>query len=285
MELNGIYKNKIRKIKNIVLALFFIVFFSGCSILPGMQNLNASNMPRKEIPELVNVRPIIIPITPTLIATKAVPPYIYHIYPQDVLSIVVWQHPEFIPPAQITATLGTQSSQAAGQTGYLVNHNGFIYFPLVGYVHVAGETVDQIRVKLTKRLREYVRNPQVMVRVADYRSKKIYMFGEVMKPGLLPLNDQPMSITDAILLAGSFDPNAADTRHIYVIRGNFLRPRIYWLDAKTPYGLLLAEKFELQPDDIIYVSSAVVARWNRFLNQLLPTLQTLYFTKALIDWN
>lgn len=277
MEINGINR------KILILIAMMSFSLSGCTILPGMQNLNSSSIPKYRMKPTVITEPVIIPITPTLLATDPPPPYIYRIAPQDVLSIIVWQHPEFNPPIQQTSTVGSQSSQAAGVSGYLVNHAGSIFFPLVGNIEVAGKTVEQVRVELSHYLKTYVRNPQVMVRVADYRSKKVYVFGEVMRPGLLPLNDQPMTITDALTLTGSLDPNAADPRHIYIIRGDFIRPKIYWLEANSPEKLLLAEHFHLQPSDVIYVSSAIVTRWNRFLNQLLPTLQTIWYTKTITN--
>jgi polysaccharide biosynthesis/export protein len=68
---------------------------------------------------------------------------------------------------------------------------------------------------------------------------------------------------------------------VYVIRGNLTHPTIYWLDAKTPDALLLAEHFNLQSGDVLYVSSAVATRWNRVLNQLLPALQTVWYVRSI----
>lgn len=164
-----------------------------------------------------------------------------------------------------------------------MNSQGNIYFPLLGYVKVANKTVDTIRFDITQRLKEYVKNPQVEVRVADYRGQKVYVLGEVAKPGLVPINDQPVTITDALTLAGSIDPNSSDPAHIYVIRGDLTHPKIYWLDARKPDALLLAEHFSLQPHDVLYVSTAMATRWNRVLNQLLPTLQTVWYTKTITN--
>jgi polysaccharide export outer membrane protein len=150
----------------------------------------------------------------------------------------------------------------------------------VGYLHVAQKSTEEIHTLLTRRLSLYVPRPQVFVRVADFRSKKIYVMGEVLKAGFIPLNDQPLSITNALNMTGSLDPNSSDPRHIYVIRGNFLRPEIYWLNASMPTALLLGEQFQLQDNDVLVVSTATVTRWNRFLNQLLPSLQTVWYTKA-----
>lgn len=259
------------------LLVCLIFCMCSCGTFPGMSNIEASARDKSIVVPHIRVTPVVIPITEGLIKQSLAPRYIYHVEPHDILSITVWRHTEFNPPPQFVALSGTIASQASGQPGYLIDHNGYIFFPLVGNIHVAGKTVGQVRELLTKRLSKYIVNPQISVRVADFRSKKIYILGEIMRPGLLPLNDQVMSITDAITLAGSFNIKSADTRHIYVIRGNYLQPRIYWLDARTPDALILGERFQLQPNDIVYVSTALVTRWNRFIDQLLPTLNQIIF--------
>lgn len=265
-------------------AISTTVALCSCSIMPGMQNLDTAQMRKFVVPERVEVHPTLIPITPSLIADQRVSTYFYRVAPADVLHINVWEHPEFnlidtLP--NVTTAPGVHG--AAGQVGYLVNSSGRIYFPLIGYVDVAEKTVDQIRADITVRLKKYVPNPQISVRVADFRGQKIYVLGEVSKTGFLPINDQQLTIADALALSGWIDPAAADPRYIYVIRGNFTCPQIFWLDAKTPDRLLLAERFSLQPRDILYVSSAPATRWNRVLNQLLPTVQTVWFTKSIVQ--
>lgn len=258
------------------------VVLCSCGIMPGMDNLNTTSMRKYVACERIEVHPTLIPITPSLIADQRVSTYFYHVAPADVLHLTVWQHPEFLvemPTISATAP-GLQGS--AGQQGYLVNAKGDIYFPLVGYIHVADKTVDQIRADITNSLKKYVPNPQVNVRVADFRGQKVYVLGEVNKTGFLPITDQQLTIADALALSGWMNPETADPRFIYVIRGNYTQPQIFWLDAKTPDRLLLAERFSLQPRDILYVSSAPATRWNRVLNQLLPTIQTIWYTQAVV---
>ncbi len=262
--------------------LILIGLLSGCNALPGMQNLNTDNIPVKKEPAL-RIEPTLIPITAASLLSDPSRPYRYRIGPQDVLSVSVWNHPEF-NPQQTQTTPGTPTTdQTAGATGYLVDAEGNIYLPLIGNVHVAGKTIAELRPIITKRLSTYIRSPQLFLRVVDFRSRKVYVMGEVLKPGFLPLNDQPLSITAAVNMAGSLDPNASDPRHIYVIRGNYARPEIYWLNVSSPAALLLGEHFQLQDNDIVVVSTATVTRWNRFLNQLLPTLQTIWYTKAITN--
>jgi len=229
--------------------------------------------------------PKLVPITSALIKHMPSAMHVYRIAPADVLDIAVWQHPELSLPEKNSGGSENLPSRhgAAGREGYLVNANGDIYFPLVKNIHVYGKTVDQIRTEIAARLRRYIKNPEVTVRVADFRSRKVYVLGEVKNPRIIPVNDQPLSITDAILMAGGMDTSAADPEHVYVIRGRPDQPDVFWLNARTPDALLLAEQFRLKPGDVLFVSSAPAARWNRIINQLLPTIQTIWYTKAIID--
>lgn len=267
------------------LFIFFIVL-TGCNVMPGMQNPDLSEM-HKISGDKIRPQVTLIPITPTLIKDQHLSTYFYHIAPADILTITIWQHPELsLQEFHSNQNGGLPSQQGApGQDGFLVNPAGQIYFPLIGNVLVAGKTVDTVRREMTQKLRKYIINPSLNVRVADFRGRKVYIVGEVKKPGFIPLNDQALSITDAIVLSGGLDSSAADPTHIYVIRGTIDRPLIYWLNAKTPEALLLAEHFYLLPNDILFISSAAATRWNRVLNQLLPTIQTVWYTKAIVDTN
>jgi len=62
-----------------------------------------------------------------------------------------------------------------------------------------------------------------------------------------------------------------------------LLPLVYRLDMTQVDALMLMTKFELLPKDVVYVQVAASARFNRLLDQITPTLQTLFFTKALVD--
>jgi polysaccharide export outer membrane protein len=261
------------------------VMLCGCgvNIMPGMQNLNTSAMRKQVAPQKIHVQPTVIPITPTLIADQHVRMYNYRVAPSDVLYISVWEHPEFqMVTQQGTATTpGMQGS--AGQSGFLVNAHGRIYFPLVGYLSVENKTVDHVRNEITQHLKKYVPNPQVNVRVSDFRGRKVYVLGEVVKTGFLPITDQNLTIADALAQSGWIDSKTADPSNIFVIRGDFRRPEIFWLDAQTPDKLLLAEGFSLKPKDILYVSAAPMAQFNRVLDQLLPVVQTVWFTQSVVQ--
>ena len=78
-----------------------------------------------------------------------------------------------------------------------------------------------------------------------------------------------------------FNETTVNPSRIYVIRGEYDKPKIYRLDASSPDALLLATQFPLKPKDVVYVASTDIARWNRIIQQILPTIQTLWQTKVL----
>lgn len=118
----------------------------------------------------------------------------------DVLSVVVWDHPELSSPVR-------QDGDGEA-TGYLVSEDGTMFFPYVGNVEVAGKTLNQIRAELTRLLAAEIQSPQLDVSVLDYRSKSVFIAGEVGNPGLQAITDRPLTILDAINNAGGFNEQA-----------------------------------------------------------------------------
>lgn len=269
-----------------IVTFLITVSLTGCFVAPGMR-IHAPALPKGSVtPDL---EPQFIRIDSTLVNQMAgnFVKYSYKVGLHDILNVFVWEHPEFIGPLGQTPTeqgVNSALTPSLSPSGYLVNPEGNIFFPLVGAVFVQGKTAEEIRATLTTALRQYVHNPQVDVRVTAFRSKKVYVMGEIQRPGLQPLTDAPMSIMDAIHFSGGLLADTADPAHIFVIRrGQNARPNIYWLNAKLPNALLLGEHFYLLPEDVVFVSTAGVARWNRAINQILPTVQAFWFTKNLIN--
>jgi len=319
------------------------------------------------------------PVAKALMPAASQTAYEYRVGPQDVLQVTVWDHPELTTPAGQFRT--------AADTGNLVRQDGTIFYPYIGIVSVAGKTLEQVRRLLAKKLSTYIRNPQVDVRVAAFRSQKVYVSGEVAKPGMQPITDAPLYVLDAIQAAGGVQNTGqaateADLEHvklnrdgtvhvinvlamlhdgdlsnnirlrdgdvlhvpdnfnnkvfvmgevtnpasilihngrmtlaealgdvggvdmatsnpgqIYVIRGGDLaaadkaghggelaasfKPVIYQLNADSPDALILADQFDLQAHDVVFVSTAEIVRWGRLLNQLQGTIQSIAVIRAL----
>ena len=273
---------------------------SGCALVPGMSIEN--NADRLDTTNAY-INPVIIPITPTVIqqVSPDLRPYEYHIGIGDQLNVLVWGHPEFSTPAgQANAVANTSSMTGVGSplvglsaptsaamSGYLVNSKGMIFFPLLGYVHVAGLTQEAISQLLTEKLAKYVKKPQVIAQVTNFSSQKVYVLGELNQgqqpAALIPINNTPMTLAYALSAVGGINQSTADTSQVYVIRGSYTNPTVYWLDAESPAAMLYADNFPLGNHDVVFVSAAPVVRWNRVLNQILPSIQTIYFTKQLVN--
>jgi polysaccharide export outer membrane protein len=131
----------------------------------------------------------------------------YGIESGDILSIVVWDHPE-LSGAGAAAGAGAEPAGAAPAAGFVVDHEGMVQFPYAGRLKLAGLTEDQARKLLTTKLAHYIRNPKVTLRVQSYRSKRVYVDGEVKNPGLLAINDIPMTLMEALNRAGGMLPTA-----------------------------------------------------------------------------
>lgn len=292
--------------------------------------------------------------------------YEYRVGVRDVLNVVVWDHPELSRP------MGeTMSAELQGQ---LVRADGTIFFPFVGVIEVAGKTVEEIRHEITEGLQPFIEDPQVDVRVVSFRSRRVYLTGQVREPGIMAIDDDPLTALDAINRAGGFtaladrqqalltrdgerrtidlaalyasgrgdlvlrdrdilhvpdnsfnkvfvmgetlaqrsvpmpgrrltlaeaiseaegfDLQTANTTQVYVIRGELVlddagqpidvRPEVFHLDTRDAASLVLAEGFELQSRDVVFVSATPVVRFNRVIQQILPTIQTIFFTRSII---
>ena len=111
-----------------------------------------------------------------------------------------------------------------------------------------------------------------LLRVQAREDYGVYVMGEVNKPAtVLPMKDGKLSLGEALSQAGSVSSNSADAKELYVIRGGpGIKPQIWHLDATSPVSMLLANQFELEPKDVVYVDSSGLVRFSRVLNLLLP---------------
>jgi len=139
----------------------------------------------------------------------------------DILSIVVWDHPELAAGGMNSATAladsGAPSNTAA--PGFAVDHMGRIQFPLIGLLTLEGQTAEQARELLSKKLARYIAHPNITLRVQSYRSRRVYVDGEVRTPGLQAIDDIPMTLVEALNRAGGMT-QGADQSRIVVERGD-----------------------------------------------------------------
>lgn len=139
--------------------------------------------------------------------------------------------------------------------GFRVGPEGTIDYPFCGKVTLKALTASQASDALTQCLKQgYLKSPQVSVLIREYNSKKVFVFGEVQKPGTFPFEEN-MSIIQAVTLAGGFTKTAA-RNSIAVTRtvdGQEKRVRVPVEDIGTGRE----KNFALQPGDIVFVPESL----------------------------
>jgi polysaccharide export outer membrane protein len=115
-----------------------------------------------------------------------------------------------------------------------------------------------------------------IVNVLDRSQQKVYVMGEVRSPGSVEIVNGDLTLSAAIGESGGVNQNSADSGGIYVIRGTDRDlPEIFHLDARFASGMLLAERFDMQAQDVIFVDTAAISQWNRVISQLLPSISVI----------
>lgn len=228
----------------------------GCaSVAPGLHVSESDLAARGDASSPVEI----VPITPQLLvqqadarlrtaaarpregAVAATPEY--RVAPFDVLSVIVWDHPELTIPAGEFRT--------AESVGNVVQADGTMFYPHVGVVQVAGRTLPEIRTVLTERIRKVVEDPQLDVRVVSFRGKRVQVTGEVGQPSTVPLTDLPLRVQDALAAAKGLGPNAWP-RGVLLTRGG----KVTRLDLQAFYDEGDAsQNWLLEDGDLVHVPS------------------------------
>jgi polysaccharide biosynthesis/export protein len=157
----------------------------------------------------------------------------YLLGPEDMVKISVWKDEHL-----------TQE--------VVVRPDGMISFPLVGDVHAAGRTVEDVRLELVKRLNKFVPNPHVAVLATKILSYKIYVTGRVNKPGEF-LVGHYTDVLQALSLAGGLTPFAAEN-DIKVMRREQGEQKVFrfrYGDIRN--GRDLEQNILLQRGDVVVV--------------------------------
>jgi len=157
----------------------------------------------------------------------------YKIGPLDVVRIDVWKEPE------ITRTIP-------------VRPDGKISLPLLNDVQASGLTAMQLAASLRESLSKYLTNPQVTVTVTEINSRRVYLTGEVGRPGAIPLLPN-MTVLQALASGGGFT-QFAKLKNIYVLRteeGKQVKHPFNYKEVVK--GNLAEQNIQLQPGDVIVV--------------------------------
>lgn len=358
----------------ISLAVLVLPVLVACNAAPGM-NVNSDVTQPGVTPELKEITPQLLQdereardkfIDQTVSALFSEPKP-YRVGINDVVSVVLFgQHEMTSNVSVMMAPIPNTVADSLVTSGYAVDSEGQIHLQYVGAVTVAGLTEREMHDLLVQEYSKYIKKPELSARVESYRSKRLYMDGEIKNPGVLPIIDIPMTLPEALSRAGGattlgdlgsvdisragkryvvnvpqltahgVDPSRillengdlvrvrpreegkvfvlgdvtkpstllphngrltlnealgeaggvstsnGDPRQIYVVRHTSdTHPLVYHLDAASPVALALAESFELQARDVVYVDATALARWNRVVSLVLPTAQLVVDSKYL----
>jgi polysaccharide biosynthesis/export protein len=129
-----------------------------------------------------------------------------------------------------------------------------------------------------------------VLNVPDNELNKVFVLGEsnltnsinagtnqAQRSRSMVMNKGRLTLTEALSDSGGINQETADAARIFVFRSGTVngKPEIFHLDALSPDALLLADRFPLQPRDVVYVDRAEGIRWNQIIDQIQPTISLL----------
>lgn len=183
----------------------------------------------------------------------------------------------------------------------IVRPDGMISYPLIGNIESAGKTLTQLGEELTKKLKIYVKEPQVSVMVRSFGwkneipeevllwdrpevsviikklgGKKIIVLGDVEKPGVYTLTGE-VHLAEALALAGDCTKFAVKN-NILVIRGNINnKPQVITANLIKLYKYAdLSQNILLSAQDIVFVPRTLIGNINEFMETIAPIINTIF---------
>ena len=194
--------------------------------------------------------------------------YEVFIHNAALLSIMVnSKNPELALPFNmplVSYQLGSESPGAQRVLGYLVDVNGYIDFPILGKLHVAGLTRLQLTEMIKERLisEDLIKDPIVTVQFLNY---KISVMGEVSRPGSFNISSDRVTLLEALSMAGDLTIYGRRDR-VAVIREKDGKRTILFHDLRSS-DIFNSPCYYLQQNDIVYVEPNKVKAEQSGINQ------------------
>lgn len=158
----------------------------------------------------------------------------YTVQSGDILSISVWKEPDLQGPA------------------VLVRPDGTFSFPLVGQVDARGKNVTELQQIVTQRLSKYISDPVVTVSVQEIKGNKVYVIGQVTKPGEFIVNPR-VDVVQALSMAGGTTPFAGLNNIIILRRKGTVQTALPFHYSDVAKGRDLSQNILLESGDVVVV--------------------------------
>ena len=157
----------------------------------------------------------------------------YQIQPGDVLAVSVWKEEDLIQEV-------------------IVRPDGQITFPLVGEAKAAGNSIENLRLLISERLKKYIPDPVVTVSVRQLAGNTIYVIGKVNRPGVFPIV-RNVDVMQALSLAGGTSTYAALNDIKILRRENGKLSAMSFKYAEVEKGKRLEQNVVLRAGDVVVV--------------------------------
>lgn len=112
-----------------------------------------------------------------------------------------------------------------------------------------------------------------ILQIPNNSESRIYVVGESKRPREIILKKKYMSLAQAIASAGGLNSSRANASKVFILRGaNSIndKPEIFHINLKSGANLLLASKFNLEKQDIVFIGTSNISRWNSVIAQIFP---------------
>jgi len=157
----------------------------------------------------------------------------YTVNPGDVLSITVWKEEDL-------------------QRQIIIRPDGAFSFPLVGDIQIEGKSIEQIRQALAEKLEKYIPDPVVTVAVENLGGNKVYVIGQVQRPGEFQVGGQ-IDVMQALSIGGGTTAFAqlGDIKILRRVNGKLIAIPFDYKDVEK--GKRLNQNILLEPGDVVVV--------------------------------
>ncbi len=197
----------------------------------------------------------------------------YVIQPNDELEIKVYTNKgeRIIDPNYELTIQGNQNQQYREKPEFLVLDSGQVKLPMVGFVHLAGYTLEKAERNLEKLYVKYYKDPYVRIR---YLNKRVIVLG-ANGGKVVPLENESISLIEVIALAGGIE-EGAKAQNIRLIRGNLHDPEVFIVNLSTIDGMRKS-MLDVRPGDIIYIEphKKIVTESLRDVTMVLTSLTSI----------